>query len=594
MGQSGSRSMWPKSLNAAHKLQHRIVAHSPPNHFVTIASVVAFKLRVTLLTTIAALSLPAEDHWQRIRTGPFEVLSPAGERPMRRAAADAEQFRHALGELLGVKETTTVWPIRIVVLKNAKSVPGSIAMGRDSWITAIAAGETPTPEWRKALARILIDDNTGRMPLGIESGLITLISTLEINGPKLTFGTPPSAAERTRDWARLHLFATQPEYSGRLRILLSNLAHGAFYDNAFRNAFEKPAAEMEKRVDAYFAAGSFSSVPFSGRALSEKDFTVREAESYEGRIALADLALADPAKTSEAETAYKALTGPEAQEGLALLAARRKDPAAIKLFESATTAGSKNPRAWLGTTKKEGVIKAIELNPKWPDPHVRLAELGTAPNVKAAELGKAAALAPRDPELWKSAALAYAAANQFSEATKAWAGAERAAIDEQQREQLRQQRIDNEGQRAAFEAAERKRLAEEEARDLDRLRNQAIAEVKAAEAKANKEMAAGGAVPTKVEQWWEGPGGPPQKAAGTLQRVDCLAGGSAKLTVETGPKAILRLLVRDPGKIVLTGGGQLSLGCGPQRPARPVSIEYSPVKDAKLGTAGEVQVVEFK
>jgi hypothetical protein len=551
---------------------------------------VAISFRIAFLAAAISLCAVAEDHWIRIKSGPFEVIGSAGERAARQQVFEAEQFRYALGQLLGGKELNTVWPVRIVVAKGLRSTPP--AMGRDSWISA--SGETQTLEWREACARILIGDNIGRLPPGFESGLISLISTLEMKSVKLTLGAPPPAAERTRDWARLHLFATAPEYTGRLRILLSNMTHGGDYDAACRNAFEKSAAEMEKRVDAYFAAGKFEGVPFPGRALSEKDFTVREAEAYDGRVAMADLLLADPSKAAQAEAAYKALTGAEAQEGLGLLAARRKDPSAAKLFETATAAGSKNPQAWLGTGTHAGAIKAIELNPKWPDPHVRLAELSTAPNVKAAELGKAAALAPRDAGLWKQSALAYAAANQFTEAGKAWSGAERAAASDEERNQLRQARQDNERARADYEAAARKRIADEEAADLERIKNQSLAEIRAAEDKARKQMAEGGAVPAKPVEWWDGPGGPTQKVSGTLQRVDCLAGGRAKLTVQTGPKATVQLMIRDPGKIAITGTGELTLGCGPQRPARSVSIDYAPARDAKLGTAGDVQVVEFK
>jgi hypothetical protein len=390
------------------------------------------------------------------------------------------------------------------------------------------------------------------------------------------------------------MIATNPEYTTRTRVLLSNLSHGATYDAAARNAFEKPAAEMDKRAAAYLATGKFESIPVSGRALSPDDFTVREAESYDGRIAMADLLLADPARAGDAERAYKALNGPEATEGAAILAARRHEPEAQKLFQAAISAGSKNPRAWLGSGTKEGAIRAIELHKKWPDPHVRLAELGTAPNVKAAELGKAAELAPRDSELWKRAALAYEDAKQFSDATKAWAGAERAAATDGERERLRQARIENDRKRAEFEASERKRIADEEARELEKLRNAAMAEVRAAEEKARKEMTKDGAVPTNVQPWWEGPGGPAEKVNGVLQRVDCLAGGRARLIVKTQAKSPVQLLIREPGKVVLTGGGVQSLGCGVLQPPKQVTVEYAPARDARLGTIGDVHVVEFK
>ncbi len=537
------------------------------------------------------IPLHADDHWIRIQSGPFEAVSNDGDRPAREAMVEAEQFRWTFGQLLGVSDPKTVWPVRIVIVKKSQAtVPNALAMGRDSWISTAV----DTPEWRKAFTRVLLDDNTGRIPAGIEKGLIVLLSTLEIKSTRIKLGIPPPVPERSKDWARLQFLLTSPELATRSRVMLNNLSHGADYDTACRNAFEKSGAEIDKLVDAYVAAGRFEPVPFAGRAMSAGDFTARDIEGYDGNIAMADLLLANPSQSAAAEAAYKALTGPEATEGLALLAARRKDPDAAKLFEAATKAGSKNPRAWLGTGDKAGAIHAIELNPKWADPHVRLAELGTAPNVKAAELMKAAALAPRDSPLWQRAATACEEANEFVEAAKAWSGAERAAASDEERQRLRQARIDNERQRAEFEAAERKRIADEQARELEKVRQQSLAEIHAAEEKANKEMAAGGPVPKNPQQWWDGPGGPVEKASGTLRRVDCLSGGKARLVIETAEKKTVQLLIQDPGKIVLTGGGELGLGCGIQRTTRPVTVEYAPERNAKLGTAGNVHIVEFR
>ena len=555
------------------------------------------RTRLAILALIvAAAPLVAGDRWVRIRIGPFEVLSSAGDKPAREQMLDAEQFRWAFGQMTAVADPVSVWPIRIVVDKKAAAgVTPSLRMGRDSWISVIAPGQDVGPQWRRQCARILLNDNTGRMPAGFEQAVMSLLSTLDLKGTRLSIGAPPPTEERTKDWARLQFFLTNPEYTLRSRVLLSNLARGADYDVASKNAFEKPARELDKLVEAHMAGGKFEAAPFPGKPLAPADFTVREAESYDGRIALADVLLSDPKLAAQAEAAYKALTGPEATEGLALLAAARKDPQAQKLFEAATKAGSKNPRAWLGTGAKEGAIRAIELNGKWPDPHIRLAEFATAPNVKAAELGKAAALARRDPALWQQTALACADAKQFAEAAKAWSAAERAAPTDDERARIRQARMDNEKARADFEAAERKRVADEEARALEKLRQDSIAEVRAAEAKANKELSKNGPVPTNVQPWWDGPGGPPEKAAGALERVDCLAGGRARLAIRVaGAKTPTLLLVQDPTKIVLSGAGEMALGCGPQKPARSVVVEYSPARDAKTGTAGEVRTVEFQ
>lgn len=549
-----------------------------------------------MLFAAALCAIAYGEDWLRFRSGPFEILSNAGERDAREQAYDAEQFRYALGYLLGKQDLGSTFPIRIVVLKDKQAaqytVPGGLAMSRDAWISVAPGDKDLGPERRKACARVLLDANTGRLPPEIDRGLIVFVSTLEIKGPKLTWGAPPPAAERTRDWARIAFLATNPDYSSRVRVFISNLENGADYNSAYRNAFEKSAAEMDKQIDAYRAAGNFQPAPLSGRALSPRDFTARAAEAYDGRVALADLLLVNPARAAEAEAAYKELTGAEAQEGLGFLALRAGRNDAKSYFESAVKAGSKNPRAWVEIGTREALAKAVELNPKWAEPHVRLAALESDPGRKATELKRAATLEPRNAELWKALALAATDANQFGEAGKAWAAAERAAASAAEREQIRQTRLDLERKKADYEAAERQRLADERAREIQRLKDQAMADIHAAEDKARKEMNAGrGPAPEKVEQWWDG--GLTQKASGTLQRIECF-GRRARLVIAGEDGKTVQLLVEDPGKIALSGAGELTFACGVQKPARKVTVEYTPVTNAKLKTAGNVQVIEYR
>jgi hypothetical protein len=54
-----------------------------------------------------------------------------------------------------------------------------------------------------------------------------------------------------------------------------------------------------------------------------------------------------------------------------------------------------------------------------------------------------------------------------------------------------------------------------------------------------------------------------------------------------------RLLMRDPGKIVVMGTDQLAFACGPQKPARRVAVEYFQKPDAKLRSDGDVATIEY-
>lgn len=511
----------------------RETARFPPS--ATIRSV-----KAAILLILLALSANAEDKWIRIKSGPFEVLSNAGERPARERMYEAEQFRWALGQLTGKPNLTTVWSIRILTLKDKRNAP--LSFSRDSWISAGAIDEN----WRKECARILLTDNTRRLPPDVEQGLMELVSTLQVNGTRLSIGAPP--AGKTRAWARMRLLATAPEYYGRMRVFISNLEQTADLDIAYKNAFQKRAADIEKEAAA---ATNFEVVPMSGRALSEKDFTVREATAHDAAIALADLTR-DPA-------AYTAAGGPEGAEGL-------------KHFDEATAADSKSARAWLALGTREGFLKAAELNPRWAEPQIRLASLEQDPGRKATYLQKATVLDPRDTATWRALAHALLDARQYAMASKAWSGAEQSAPTLEERAQIHQARLDIESKRADFEESERRRIRDEEARDLQRVKNLALAEVRAAEGKVNDKLKSEhGDKPEQVVRIEDLDQG--KKLSGKLESVECMANGQARLLVRAEGKP-WRFVVQDPGAIHVAGGGEKSLGCGPQKPPRTIVVEY--------------------
>ncbi|HXK04036.1 MAG TPA: hypothetical protein VMS37_16655, partial [Verrucomicrobiae bacterium] len=125
--------------------------------------------------------------------------------------------------------------------------------------------------------------------------------------------------------------------------------------------------------------------------------------------------------------------------------------------------------------------------------------------------------------------------------------------------------------------------------ELAKLKSQAQAELHKAEAKMNE----GSQQPAeKPIPWWEGPH-PSGKVTGTLKHVDCLPKQQARLIVESADHKTVRLLITDPAKVAFLGAGEVSLGCGVQKP-RHVVIEYFPKPDSKLATAGEVATIEFQ
>jgi len=509
-------------------------------------------MRAIVAFLCLALAAAAQQRWVEFRSGPFQVLTSAGERGGREALAALEQLRWGLGAVLSKQELKPLWPVRVVVRKGT---PLPLRLARDAYTGAVAATAPIPREWLRECARILIQPNAGRLPAEIEAGLADFYSTMETRGSMIVAGRPLPEAERNLNWARVHLLSTHPDYYGRLRVLLYNLEQGAEAEPAYRNALGKTPAEIERQAKAQLAAGNFTTVELSGRPLNpQKDFTAR-IPGLAPEIVLADLTL----DRAGYEAVLKRLPGSvEALEGLGLAAARENRAAeARKYLAEAVKAGSANARAWLEYGRLSGdrsaLEKAAQLNPAWAEPHFVLAQQETDFRRKIERLKTALALEPRNATY-------------------------RQAIEER-RVAL-----------AEYEAAERRRAEEEKRRDLERLKAEALGRIRAAEARANRqdppELAE-----RKVEAWWEGPL-PSGKVRGRLKQIDCLR-GLLRLIIDSDGQTT-RLLIRDPKQVVILGGGTLELGCGPQRAPRTVVVEYFPKDDAKLATAGEVATIEYQ
>jgi hypothetical protein len=513
------------------------------------------------LVFVAAPMLHAAG-WTEYRSGPFRVVSNAGDRTARERLDEMEQIRWVLGGLLGKQDLDTVWPVNLVLFPNPREYgPHALSQpfveGGSSLLSAGNA-ENPQPlDWRRELTRILIEDNAGRMPAAIETGLCDLFSTLQVAGTRVMLGAPLPAGvldgERLRAWAKVQMLATRDEYSGKFRIYLNNLQQGGEADDlGTRNAFGITAAELERRAAAYLQAGKFIAVPVPGRALAPgRDFDEKSVSEADAAALLAELAAGGKSFPPE------------------------------------------SPRGLYAKNTKAALELAAKANPKWAEPHVRLAALEPDPKARIKELNAAATLEPRNAAYWQALAEAQTLADEFAGAAKSWALAERESVTEAGRERTHQARLDMEEKRTDFEIAERKRIAAEQAADLQRVKDQAAAEVHAAEDAANR--AQGGLKSNqKPVAWWVDETGTPVE--GLLTRVDCMA-SSFKLTIQkAGSKTSVVLLVRDPGKLSVRGAAtnaQLEFDCGVQRPARKIQVVHDAKPDAKLGTAGDVRVVEF-
>ena len=552
--------------------------------------------RLLLLGLLPGL-LAAEDHWVKFASGPFEAITDAGPRAGRDALVRFEEFRHAVGETVGTPDPATPEPVRILIFKNAKgwSLSEPLAEGRGCYAIALGEKEAVQPDTYRALTRLFLDANTGRMPPAFENGLIEFFSTFEVTGIHITVGGPPPRPDL--DWARVHLLVADPAYSGKLPVLLFNLRQGVAEDSSYRNAFGQGQAEVEAKAKSHLAGGRFQTTTISSLPLSEKGFSEKPVSDADARLARADLLAGAQSSAEYLKLLNDGLKIAEAQEGLGLLALRdgRKDEARSR-FQAAMDANSSSARCYLEYAKLEpdnqkaeqALLRAAGINPKLDEPFALLAARDTDPAKRLAHWKAAAERNPRNASYWKALAECYLAGHNYGEAAKAWTAGAQAATDPAERERMTAARMSIEKQRLDYEEAEKKRQAEEDARDIEKLKAEARAEVHALEAKANGGTAQPNA---NAVPWWDGPR-PTGKIGGSLTQVDCL-GSQARLIIVGDDRKTVKLLVADPAKVAIDGPGQITLGCG-ARKARRVVVQYFPKADARLGTVGEVAAIEFQ
>lgn len=540
-------------------------------------------MRLLVALLAAAAALPAAEEWVVARAGPFEVYTNSGARAARELLADLEQFRNAFRQVTGKEEIISVWPIRVVLFESARQAQGyrtgSFELRRDGWAGGLIKGQRPP---FAALTRILIDSNLGPLPKEVEQGLEAVFATLAIDRTRVVLGEPPPVSERTPAWAKMHLLAVTAEYGGRVRVLLSNLEQGADYVAAYKNAFARSPEEIDRAAAAYAESGKFELRKLTGAPIDPaRDYRVREVAGSLAAVLLADLREGDAAQAAYRDVLNRYGATPEALEGLGL-------------YAEAVAAGSASARCHLEhalrLADQQGARAALEkaaaLNPRWAEPVFRLASLTPDAAEKLRYLRKATQLAPRNSSYWEALAEAALAAREFTEAGKAWAAAEHAATSPEERERLRLARRRVEAERVAHAEETRRREREE----ITRLKEKLLENIREAEARVARKNAE--APPgEKVVEWWDDPR-PAEKLTGKLAQVDCI-GAQARLVIDSPSGKRVQLLIRDATQVVILGGGVQTLGCGPQKPPREVSIEYVPQADAKLKTAGEVKLVEF-
>jgi hypothetical protein len=548
----------------------------------------------------AASAIPAfaEPRWIKARLGSFEAVSDDGRRSATQALSQFVQFSFALGTVMGQPDLRLDPPLRIIVFKNAQELrtqcPPALRMGRDRLMACTTSeGQLPQALLRD-LTRTLLESNFSKMPAPIEKAVETFFGTVESNAVHVTWGAAPAQAERTRQWALLHRIITQPDYSGKAKIYLHNLAAGMDKNAASRNAFAEEGPRFEAEVDQYYAAGIFNTSAAPSRPLNpDRDFSTTSLTSDEGELMRADLLM--PASAAIYQSLLQAgKHQAEANEGLAVLAMRDNDTAKARDFmDAARKAGTKNVVALTSYAELEkDPAKSIEIlrealtaDPKYAQAHWIFGEKLSDPARRMAEWKQAVNLAPRNDDWWAQYAQLCVDQKQYAEAGRAWVAAAQAAPDGARRERYLTARGQIEQQRLDAEDEERRKNAEAKAREIDRLKTEARKELTDLEARVNtrplsKEEAA------KTVEWFDDSGA--EKMAGMLMRVECM-GKQLHLNVKDDQGKVQSFIVRDAGQLEIKNGETLI--CGVQKQRR-VRIAFKPV--SQKGLSGEATALEFQ
>src|SRR5262249_32814611 len=247
---------------------------------------------------------------------------------------------------------------------------------------------------QQRLAKLLLESNTDRMPADLERGLVALFGTLEVSGIRITVGKPVPPPQRDKDWARMHLLVVDPQYYGKIGVLFYNLQKAAEDDPAYRNAFGKTKTAIEPEVERYLAAGNFPTSSLPSRPMSaEHDFPEKPVESA------------------------------AIQEKLGAILSERQLLAEYQ--------------ALLAKGDTKSLERAVEIQPKQPEPRFLLAQREADVKKRIELLKSAVALDRRNAGYWQALAESYAAVHDYTETAKAWRSAEQAAETPAQREQMR-------------------------------------------------------------------------------------------------------------------------------------------------------------
>jgi len=558
-----------------------------------------------------------EKDWREFRLPPFEVLSERDNNDTRAFLGELFQFRHLLSTAFPGKDLGAQWPIRIWLLDDralpAATTDGKIPVVVDRYAVVLGSPPSLSASLRYRLAETILHDNLRPMPGWFERGLLSLLGGARVDGQVIQLGDPVSAERRDMDWARVYALLYSKESVPALSAMTGNLEKGMEMRLALRNSYQIDLAKLDELAKEALAQTTVNYVQFSGLANNpRKDF--RDWYVPLGYEQLARLSLYATRNDTKAlregiqrirpsydELDARARVQIQAMDALDALASGEKEEGE-RLLKSLTAIGvTESARVYLEAAKLSGdkaerkrlAELARERNSGWAEIDRVFAGLATQPLARGKLLYSAAEHDPRNRELWEEAARALVEGRDFAMADSALEGAERSTDDPAVKQEIRDERWKLKEQRAQKEEEDRQLRLAEERKEIEALKSKTMSRIEEALARANKQNApAEGQKPGEQGMEVVRMEDLDEKATitGRLIRIECRSGGNLVLEIESDADRT-RLLLPDPSKVSIEGGGALEFRCGAQSPARMLSAGYLPKTNAVLGTIGVVETL---
>jgi tetratricopeptide (TPR) repeat protein len=577
-----------------------------------------------LLAIISSPALRAAEQWLRLTTPHFEMFTTAGEKKGRECILYFETVRQFFIDARSAKNTAGA-PVRIVAFRNEKEfrpyAPNEVAMafyagGLDrDFIVMSEIGPEHYPAAVHEYVHLAFEHSGITLPLWLNEGMAELFSTLRPMGKKAALGDvipgrileartarlldlqtlisighdSPYYNERNRasifydeSWALTHMLEVTVEYHSKFAVFFSAIAAGEGTEAAFRKAYGKSLADVQKDLFAYIRGNDFKALEVSIQLeKSAEDPDVQPVSPWDADLVLAEIMSSSANKAAMDRQMLNRLMAeqpkrPEPPAILAELALREGHrEEAIQMFAKASELGDTNPEMYFryamvlwgrpqaggDTAVIQALRKAVELKPDYPEAHMRLGfALMDHGDYRQAlpEFARLRTVKPEDAfSFFYSVAYATYRVGDAAQARIALDKAKKWAKEPSQQMSVDQlsQVLDSTSQRAADTPVP-----------------------PSAQSEAVETVSPSLRLP-RIE--------------GTLDVVEC-GGEKTRLAIVSGGNTVW-FLVDNPNGVRITnaGGGSVDFTCGKQ-PGRPVLIEYQDRPDAETKTIGVVRGIEFR